>query len=381
VASIQAVDNGTINGREKVRDYILTRFKQGDKLPKVNELSKKLKTSEYAAERAMTELSAEGLVQRKPRFGSVLVDRIEKISTVNSLTDTRSIAFMADELESFLSSETMRGVEAHCRQQKISLSLLNSNYSSETEEELIRNLANNHCSGAVVRVGEHMVNLRILEDMIPPGFPVVLVDRSDEDLRFPCVKMNQEEAGYEATKHLIDLGHRRIAHLTYDDTSRPLLKEMQKRKDGYQRALEESGIEFHPEYIQGGTLFTAGEEPSPTYYNALGYAPMNRLLLQKEKPTAVFLLHFHFVFGALKAIADHGLRVPEDISLICIDNEPVASHLNPSITVYAQPLREIGAKASELLADMINGNKPQEKYYRLPGHLIQRGSTAPVKSK
>jgi DNA-binding LacI/PurR family transcriptional regulator len=380
VASIQAVDNGTTNGREKVRDYILTRFKGGDKLPKVNELSKKLKTSEYAAERAMTELSAEGLVQRKPRFGSVLVDRIEKISTVNSLTDTRSIAFMADELESFLSGEIMRGVEAHCRGQKIPLSLLNSNYSSETEEDLIRNLANNHCSGAVVRVGEHMVNLRILEDMIPPGFPVVLVDRSDEDLRFPCVKMNQEEAGYEATKHLIDLGHRRIAHLTYDDKSRPLLKEMQKRKEGYQKALHEAALEIRPEYIQGGALFGPDEEPSPTYYNALGYAPMNRLLLQKKRPTAVFLLHFYFVFGALKAIEDHGLRVPEDISIICIDDEAAAAHLNPPITVYAQPLREIGATATSLLADMIDGKSPEKKCYRLQGHLIQRGSTASVKS-
>ena len=205
------------------------------------------------------------------------------------------------------------------------------------------------------------------------------MDRSDKDLRFPCVKMDQEKAAYEATKHLIDLGHRRIGHLTYDDRSRPLLKEMQKRKDGYQKALQEAALEVRPEYIQGGTLFAAGEEPSPTYYNVLGYAPMNRLLLQKEKPTAVFLLHFYFVFGALKAIEDHGLRVPEDISLICIDDEPVAAHLNPSITVYAQPLREIGAKASELLADMMNGKRPKEKHYRLQGHLIQRESTAPIK--
>ena len=296
MASIQAVDNGTINGREKVRDYILTRFKGGDKLPKVNELSKKLKTSEYAAERAMTELSAEGLVQRKPRFGSVLVDRIEKISTVNSLTDTRSIAFMADELESFLSGEIMRGVETHCRQQKIGLSLLNSNYNSETEEELIRNLANNHVSGAVVRVGEHIENLKILEDIVPPDFPLVLVDRSDKDLRFPCVKMDQEKAAYEATKHLIDLGHRRIGHLTYDDTSRPLLKEMQKRKDGYQKALQEAALEVRPEYIQGGTLFAAGEEPSPTYYNVLGYAPHEPPSFAKRKThgsiSTAFLLCF-----------------------------------------------------------------------------------------
>jgi DNA-binding transcriptional regulator YhcF (GntR family) len=224
VASAQAVVNGTTNGREKVRHYILTRFKKGDKLPKVSELSKRLKTSDYAAERAMTELSAEGLINRKPRFGSVLVGQNEKASPVNPLKSTRSIAFMADELESFLSGEIMRGVETYCREQKISLSLLNSDYSSETEMDLIKNLSNNHSSGAIVRVGAHMENMKILEEMVPDDFPLVLVDLCDKDLRFPCVKMDQKKAGHDVTKHLIDLGHRRIAHITYDTKVRPLLK-------------------------------------------------------------------------------------------------------------------------------------------------------------
>ena len=376
---IQAVDSNVISGRAKVRDYILTHFKGGEKLPRIIELSKQLQTSQYAAERAMTELSAEGLIQRKPRFGSIRVVQGEKASTSNPLTGVRSIAFMADELESFLPSEIMRGIETYCREQKIGLSLLNSNYSSETEEDLINNLPNNHCSGAVVRIGEHIENLKILENMIPADFPLVLVDRSDVDIRFPCVKTDQEKAGYEATKHLINLGHRRIGHITYDSRSRPLLKEMQKRRDGYRKALHEAALKIRPEYIQGGTLFQPGEQPSRTYYDTLGYGPMNRLLLQKERPTAVFLLHFYFVFGALKAIEDHGLRVPEDISIICIDDEAVASHLNPPITVYAQPLREIGTIAAGLLADMMDGKVLKKMLYRLDGKIIKRNSTAPLK--
>lgn len=379
MSNVKSIDIGHPNGRAKVRKYILTRFKKGDKLPKVSELSKKLKTSDYAAERAMTELSAEGLIERKPRFGSVLVAKSGKTLESKPATGTRSIAFMADELESYLSGEIMRGVEGYCREKNILLNLLNSNYSAETEKELIENLANNHGSGAVVRVGEHTENLRILEDMVPPDFPLVLVDRSDEDMRFPCVKMDQEKAGHEATKHLIDLGHRRIGHLTYNDQRRPLLKEMQKRQEGYQKALEDAGIEIHPEDIQGGPLFAANERPTQSYFDALGYAPMNRLLLRKERPTAVFLLHFYFVFGALNAIKDHGLRVPEDISIVCIDDEPVAAHLNPAITVYAQPLREIGVKATSLLLDMLDGKPPQEMTYRLEGQLVRRNSTAPLR--
>lgn len=366
------------DGRKKVRKYIMTCFKKGEKLPKVNELAKKLGTSNYAAERVLTELFVEGIIERKPRLGSVFVGCPGKAPASLAKTDAPSIAFMADELDSFLASEIMLGVEEYCRSEKIMLNLFNSNYSAQVEEGLIRNLTNNHCSGAIVRVGEHMENLKVLAEIVPPDFPLVLVDRNDDDLHFPCVKMDQEKAGYHATQHLIDLGHRQIAHITYDTQQRPLLKEMQKRQNGYQKALQDAGIRLDPEYVQGGALFVAGEKPTNSYFEVLGYAPMNRLLLQKERPTAVFLLHFYFVFGALKAIEDHGLRVPEDISIICIDDEPVASYLNPPITVYAQPLREIGATAADLLMDMVKHKKPVDDCYRLKGHLIERGSTAAI---
>jgi DNA-binding LacI/PurR family transcriptional regulator len=373
----QTID--TTNGRETVKEYILTKFKEGQKLPKIRDISNDLGTSVYAAERALTELSAEGYVERRPRFGSVRVSRASQESFDSVSPQLHSIAFMADEIESFLAAEIMRGIDSACRKRKYLLNLLNSDYNFETEKKMIQRLTSGYCSGAVVRVGEHPESLQIIEEMIPSDFPVVLVDRSDLDTRFPCVKMNQEKAGYEATKHLIDLGHERIAHITYDSSIRPLLREMQKRKEGYQMALCESGLPARPDYVQEGALFTAGEHPGPSYYESLGYAPMNRLLLQKERPTAVFLLYFHFVFGALKAIHDHGLRVPDDISLICIDDEPPAIHLNPPISVYAQPLREIGSTAARILADIIEGRDISEKTFRLEGRLIQRGSTAPVR--
>ncbi len=366
------------NGRERVKDYVLTSFGKGQKLPTVGEIAKQLGTTQYAAERVLTELSAEGIVKRKPRYGTTVVGQKDQASATPPVPRIRTIAFMADELESFLSSEIMRGVEAFCRNQGISMILLNSDYCADTERTLIDKLLNEHLTGAIVRVGEHMENMEILEESVPSDFPLLLVDRSDEDTRFPCVKMDQVKASYTATKHLLDLGHRRIAHITYDTKFRPLLKEMKQRKEGYVNALHEAGIPMWPEYVQEGHLFTANEKPTKSYFEALGYAPMNRLLLQKERPSAVFLLHFYFVFGVLKAIEDHNLRVPEDISVICIDDETVAPHLNPPITVYAQPLREIGAKAAELLMDASNGIKVKAKRYHIEGRLIRRGSTAPV---
>lgn len=368
------------NGCEIVRKYILTEFQQGDKLPKVGELSKKLNTSRYAAERVLTEMSAEGIIERKPRFGSVLLDKDASSESSSGKKQSCCIAFMADELESYLSGEIMRGIEAQCREHGILLSLLNSNYDAKTEEQMLRTIVDNQSDGAIIRIGEHMENLKILEEVIPEDYPVVLVDRSDSNAKYPCIKTNQQKAAIEAVRHLVSLGHRKIAHITYDNKVRPLLKEMEKRRDGYLSALQEADIEIPGDYIQGAALFMPGERPTPTYYHSLGYEPMNKLLLSADPPTAVFLLHFHFASGVIRAINDHGLRVPEDISVISIDDETTAPHLNPPLTVVAQPLREMGAKAVEILMQMMNGEEPEDSIYKLDPRLIVRGSTSRVKS-
>jgi DNA-binding LacI/PurR family transcriptional regulator len=78
--------------------------------------------------------------------------------------------------------------------------------------------------------------------------------------------------------------------------------------------------------------------------------------------------------GAMRAIKDHGLKVPDDISLMCIDDEPVGRYMTPPMTVVAQPLREIGQKAVEVLDLMVEGKRPDTLSYKLDGRIIERGS-------
>ncbi len=371
--------NNKQNGVDIVREYVLSEFKKGEKLPKVSEISDNLGTSKYAVERVMTELSAEGIIKRKPRLGSI-VTCPEKQNPKTLNFQAKNIAFMADEIESFLTSELIRGIEQRCREKDLMLSLMNSNYDAETEKKHLMSLVENHCDGAIVRIGEHKENFNILEEVIPKNYPLVLVDRSNDSVDFPCVKMDQEKAVYDATNHLIDLGHTKIGHLNYNEKTRPLLKEMEQRKQGYLNALKDADISVKKKYIQGGNLFELGEKPSQSYWDFIGYEPMNKLLLLPEKPTAVCLITFHFVPGALRAIADHGLKVPEDISLICIDDEPMARHIKPLVTVIAQPLREMGAKALDVLNEKIDGNFRGKRTYELEGQLIIRNSTAKPKS-
>jgi DNA-binding LacI/PurR family transcriptional regulator len=368
----QLLEDKDISGPELVKSYILESFEVGSKLPSDDELSEKLGTSRYAATRALTELSAEGLVIRKPRSGSFLASTDRRNSDLE--TDNSRIAFIASEFDSFLTSELLRGIESQCREKDTAVSLLNSDYSLEQESSNIKKVLTEDYSGAVIRVGEHHESIDLVDRLVPDGYPLVFVDKSDDDLNFPCVKMNQFKAAYEGVRFLIDHGHKDIAFMGYDNFNGCRFVEICRREDGYRAAMEEAGLEMPEGYLQRTKIFALNERPTETYFYMLGYEPMNRMLLQKKRPTAVFFLNFFMSIGAMRAIKDHGLKVPDDISLMCIDDEPVGRYMTPPMTVVAQPLREIGQKAVEVLDLMVEGKRPDTLSYKLDGRIIERGS-------
>ncbi len=368
----QLLEDKDISGPELVKSYILESFEVGSKLPSDEELSEQLGTTRYAATRALTELSAEGLVIRKPRSGSFLASR-ERRAPENGV-ESRRIAFIASEFDSFLTSELLRGIESQCREKDTAVSLLNSDYSLEQEASNIKKVLTEEYSGAVIRVGEHHESVELVDRLVPEGYPLVFVDKSDNDCNFPCVKMNQFGAACDGVKFLIDKGHKKIAFMGYDRYHGCRFVEINRREEGYLAAMKNAGLEVKDGYIQRTKMFALNERPTETYFNMFGYEPMNKLLLHKERPTAVFFLNFFMSIGAIRAIRDHGLKIPDDISIMCIDDEPVGRYMTPPMTVVAQPLREIGKKAVEVLDDMIAGNKPERMSIHLDGRIVERGS-------
>ena len=158
----------------------------------------------------------------------------------------------------------------------------------------------------------------------------------------PCVDVNNVEAGRLATTHLIALGHRRIAAFcgNHDFCSNP------QRLTGYRQALQEAGIVFDPR------LVFAGE-----YHAEWGAKNAHRLLDEfssADRPTAVFGFCDAVAVGALAAFAERGVRVPEDISVIGMDDIPAASALN--MTTVRQSVRDIGAQSVQTLLSLLGNN-------------------------
>ncbi|WP_176611820.1 LacI family DNA-binding transcriptional regulator [Actinomadura sp. WMMB 499] len=163
-----------------------------------------------------------------------------------------------------------------------------------------------------------------------------------------------------AVEHLLDLGHRRIAHVG----GPPAADTAQRRHDGYATALRSAGIEEDPRLVVQGAYGPDG-----------GVQAVRRLLEQTEPPTAMFVANVASAIGVLSALRARGVSVPEEMSVVAVHDLPLAEHLIPPLTTVRMPLRALGARATRLLLS-VPADHPVEEVVREPIELVVRQSTA-----
>lgn len=201
--------------------------------------------------------------------------------------------------------------------------------------------------------------VRLLHD---EGTPIVLQGASDAD-DIATVDVDNERGAYEAVRHLIELGHRRIGHISNAPFA---YAASQQRAAGYRKALAEAKIAFDATLVQQGD-----------FTDESGYAPMEALLDLDAPPTAVFIGSDTVALGALDAARQRGVCVPDDLSVIGFDNLPVGKYVQPPLTTVHLPALELGRQAGNLVLSLIRGEHLPHLKVSLPTRLIVRGSTAP----
>lgn len=198
------------------------------------------------------------------------------------------------------------------------------------------------------------------------GIRTVIIDRLVPNDNVPAVTADNYRGGVLATKHLISLGHRRIGYI-----SRPVdLSHSKGRFQGYLDALGQAGIEYDPALVvKGGFVLEDGRKA------------VQQLLALEEPPTAIFAYNDIMAIGALRALHEHGLRVPEDFSLVGFDDIAQASFTCPALTTVYLPKYEMGQRGAELLISLIEKRKPSARVLEpLDVELMVRESTGPVKT-
>jgi DNA-binding LacI/PurR family transcriptional regulator len=190
--------------------------------------------------------------------------------------------------------------------------------------------------------------------------PTVLID-SVATPTLPSVSLDNFQGAYLATKHLIELGHRRIAHIC----GTPNIEISRQRAGGYEKALAEYSLS----YCQ-----IIPPHDDRWDYQA-GYFAMRHLLDLETPPTAVFTASDEMAIGAYRALAEAGLRVPQDMSIVGFDDINAAAFTTPPLTTIRQPFKQIATQAFTLLMQFMSEHQPETLQVILPAELIVREST------
>ncbi len=213
-----------------------------------------------------------------------------------------------------------------------------------------------------------MISLPLINDpevnlLHREGTPIVLIG-SSEHSDIPCVDADNLRGGYLATRHLIDLGHRRIGFISNAPFA---YRSGSERRDGYRQALAEAGLPYDADLVREGH-----------FTDTSGSAPMHALLDLDVPPTAVFVASDIVALGALDAVFKRSLKIPADISIIGFDDIFLSKHLRPPLTTIQSPAYQLGKIGGELLLKKIDDEPLTPLRTLLPVQLIQRHSTAPL---
>ena len=258
-------------------------------------------------------------------------------------------------------AEIGRAVEDAAFHKRYNVILCNTEGDLEKEQRYVEVLSKKQVDGIIfVGTGDQTNSLLSLHTQ---QIPVVLVDRELPDLEVDAVLTDNLQGGYLATRHLTDLGHKRIGCITGPSHLTPSAQRVQ----GYRTALKEGGLSVDESLIERGD-----------FHPESGHSAALTLLSQPNPPSALFICNDLMAIGALHAAAEHGFNVPHDLAIVGFDDIELASYAVPSLTTIAQPKTDIGLHAVQLLINRISEKSRPVHRELLPVTLIQRKSCGGV---
>lgn len=275
---------------------------------------------------------------------------------------TRTIGMLIPNCTNPYFAEIVRSVEDHCFEAGYTLILCNTDDDPHRQGVYLQVLSEKRIDGMIIiSTGQDEDLLRLLKGL---PIPTVLLDRDIDEVNCDLVQNAHMQGAQMATQYLVDLGHRRIACLAGPDDLTPSTQ----RIEGWREALAHNGLTDESAHLLWHSDFSSQG----------GYATMQTILAQPQRPTAVFVGNDLMGMGALSAAHEAGIRVPQDMSLIGFDDIELAHFTSPALTTIAQPKDRIGVAAVDMLLERIQGGRVEARKVLFQPELIVRHSTAGV---
>lgn len=255
-------------------------------------------------------------------------------------------------------AEIARGVEDAAYANDYALLLCNSDESQDKERFYLGVMQAEWVDGLVLPPFDETDQAVV--DVVKSGMPVVCVDRSLSTAQTDLVEVDNYQGAFEAVMHLIERGHKRIGLIE----GRTQVSTSRERRRGYVDALAAGGVPLRKELMRAGD-----------FKQESGRVLTNDLLALRSPPTAIFVVNNLMTVGALAAVHQRAVRVPQDLAVVGFDDLPWAEALDPPLTVVRQPAYEVGRQAMELLLKRIADPTRPPVTVRLRPELVVRRST------
>lgn len=274
---------------------------------------------------------------------------------------THMLGLITADFSDYFFSQVIAGAEAEARKHGYRFILGSVERNAQDEPEFLRLLAERHVEGVLLARLSTDIDNRHLIDLLRDGAPIVATAYHLPGETLTVVDVDNVDGGYQATRHLLSLGHRRIALITGPAD----IRSVNDRTRGYTNALEEAGIAVDRGLIAEGDW---------SYQS--GYQAMQHLLSRGLSFSALFAQNDQMAIGALRALREARVRVPRDVSVVGYDDIPGAAYADPPLTTIRQPMREVGTIAARLLIRAIEEPDAARDEVLLKTELIERDSCA-----
>lgn len=258
---------------------------------------------------------------------------------------TKTIGVLISDITTLFWTTLVRGIQDKAGKAGYSVILCNSDDESENEQLYLSTLFERNVDGLIVSPTPH--NHTYLKKLARGMVPIVLVDRGVKGLGVPTIKTDNQTGAYEAVKHLIDLGHDRLAIIT----GIPGVETSEERLEGYRRALRDSGIPLRKTLIKEGF-----------FQKDRAFSATEELLRMRRPPRAIFVSNEPMVSGCILALKENGVSIPADIAVVGFDDPVWASYMDPPLTAVSQHSYTMGMLAFDYLLAQISGSGKDKKY-------------------
>lgn len=324
-------------GKTKIESGL---FSVGDRFYSEKELSARFGLSRQTVRRALEILEEDKYIHRRRGSGTYVAYNVAE-----SRPKTMNVGVISTYLDDYIFPGIIRGIETVLTGHGYTIQFAYTRNQVANESRALQNMLEKGVDGLIVeptKSGLPCLNLETYQQIWNKKLPLVFFNAAYPGLSFPMVSLDDEAAGMQVTRYLINAGHTRIAGVFLLDDRQGHLRYL-----GYLKALREAGLTVPDENI----LWYSTEDIPGLFEQP------ERILRRLDGCTALVCYNDLIAVRAIRFFREHGMRVPEDISITGVDNCDRAALCDPPLTSILHPMEELGKKAAEILVGMMNGRE------------------------